>query len=520
MYTSDDEVNEFYDNYLSRTKETQKEFSINDATSIGLQPKNKGHCWICPLGCIYVPSQHPNIHKIHGCLEIIANTGFHPTFNKNYLTYRDDDPHNELTWYELSPKKIYALKSAKKIATFEILSTLEVISMNIVPPEVKTFVRLCNPKDHKYDSRTLYKAVDCKPDTRTLDKADSSRLKIKIERLSNKKAREELASLAYISICEPIFTGYSSQFDDPKNTHIHIYKEFKDKEARLLDFRKSCHSSKDCCFARTHPFWLISPNVVFLDGHHRDLEIFCNLQKMIGIVIRHPFFINQCAFKLSPDKLRSAFDTIDKIYELFKLSRNGIPLKFRKFLHQVFTNTPSHQVEDESISKAFQIAFGRRYNEKVCSVPLVVAVREKLNLYQSKYKYKHKHPLYLETDGVGLNEVIFPRPITREQHNVSAIKIQSKWRMFQSKDKAQFLCHQKHVATITTQPTWILFQANVCEHNYERLFQSLKYPNNKKQSIQENKNNNWIPFLDCYQAEIVQKFTSIIILSSPISIDE
>ena len=190
MYSSGNIDDGFYDNYLSRTNETQKEFSINDAISIGLKPKNKGHCWICPLGCIYVPSQHPNIHKIHGLLEIIDNIGFHSTFNKNYLTYRDDDPHNELTWYELSPEKIYALKSAEKIAIFEILSTLEVISMNIVPPEVKTFVRLCNPKDHKYDSRTLYEAVDCKPNSYILDKADSRRLKPKTKQLSNKKARK------------------------------------------------------------------------------------------------------------------------------------------------------------------------------------------------------------------------------------------------------------------------------------------------------------------------------------------
>ena len=173
MYISGNADDGFYDNYLSRTNETQKQFSINDAISIGLQPKNKEHCWICPLGCIYVPSQHPNICEINGLLEIIPNIGFHPTFNKNYRTYRDDDPHNKLTWYELSPEKIYALKSAGKIATFEILSTLEVISMNIVPPEVKIFVRLCNLKDHKYNSHTLYKAVDCKPNFRTLDKADS-----------------------------------------------------------------------------------------------------------------------------------------------------------------------------------------------------------------------------------------------------------------------------------------------------------------------------------------------------------
>ena len=280
-----------------------------------------------------------------------------------------------------------------------------------------------------------------------------------------------------------------------------------------MDFHKSCHPSKDCCFARSHPFWIIPPNVVFLDGHCRDIEIYCNLLKMIGTVIRHPFFINQCAFKLLPDKLRFAFDTIDKIYELFEFSRNGIPLKFRKFLRQIFTNTSPHQVEDESISKAFQIAFGRRYDEKVCSVPLAVAVREKPKFYRINLSH-------YKTDGVGLKKVIYPPPITREQHNVSATKIQSKWRIFQSKDKARSLRHQKHVATITTSPPWILFHANVSDHNYERFFQSLDYSINKKQSIQENVNNNWTPFLDCYQSEIVQKLTSIIISSSPISINE
>ena len=179
MYSSGGVNDDFYDNYLSRANKTQKEFFINDAISIGLQPKNKRHCWICPLGSIYVPSQHLNLGEIHSLLDIIANIGFHPIFNKNYCTYKNDDPHNELTWYELSLEKIHMLKSAEKIATFEILSTLEVISMNIVAPEVKTFVRLCNPEDHKYDSRTLYEAVNCKLNSRTLDKANSRRLKPK-----------------------------------------------------------------------------------------------------------------------------------------------------------------------------------------------------------------------------------------------------------------------------------------------------------------------------------------------------
>ena len=156
---------------------------------------------------VYIPSQQPNLGEIHSLLDIIANIGFHPIFNKNYCTYKNDDPHNELTWYELSPEKIHVLKSAAKIATFEILSTLKVISMNIVPPEVKTFVILCNPKDHKYNSRTLYEVVNCKLNSRTLDKADSRHLEPKIEQISNKNAYEELSSLVYISTFKLIFTG-------------------------------------------------------------------------------------------------------------------------------------------------------------------------------------------------------------------------------------------------------------------------------------------------------------------------
>ena len=230
-----------------------------------------------------------------------------------------------------------------------------------------------------------------------------------------------------------------------------------------MDFHKPCHSSNNCCFARNHSFWLISPDVVFIDGHSSNLEFFCNFFKIIGTVTRHPFFINQCAFKISPDILHLVnFDTIDKIYNLFNLSKNRIPLKFRKFLRQAFKNTSSHQDKDESISKAFQISFGRHYNEKVCSVPLAVAVHEKLEFYQSKYEYRLCNPLVKIGGVIGLVEIIYLRYITREEYNASATKIQSKWGWLQSKDKARSLCHQKHVATITIPLPWILFQENVC----------------------------------------------------------
>ena len=126
MYTSGNDNNGFYDDYLSRTNETWKEFSIADATSIGLQPKYKGHCWICPLGCIYVPSHHPNLLDIHSHLDIISNRGFHPIFKRKACTYNTKvDQVYKQTWFELSPEKIHELKSVSTIATFEILSILE-----------------------------------------------------------------------------------------------------------------------------------------------------------------------------------------------------------------------------------------------------------------------------------------------------------------------------------------------------------------------------------------------------------
>ena len=157
MYTSGDEVNGFYDDYLSRTNETKKEFSITDAISIGLQPKCKGLCWICPLGCIFVPSKHNcSIQEIHKKLSLIANRGIHPIFNRGPLHGANPTAETlQKIVFELSPDKIYSLKSATNNATSEILSTLEFISMNIIPPEVKTFVRLCDPKRITYNSCTL-----------------------------------------------------------------------------------------------------------------------------------------------------------------------------------------------------------------------------------------------------------------------------------------------------------------------------------------------------------------------------
>ena len=48
MYISTDDYDGFYKNYLSHSRlpfsETLREFSANDAISLGLLPKSEGHC--------------------------------------------------------------------------------------------------------------------------------------------------------------------------------------------------------------------------------------------------------------------------------------------------------------------------------------------------------------------------------------------------------------------------------------------------------------------------------------------
>ena len=157
MYTSSDDSDDgFFDNYISRGlcgtgPVNQQDFTILDALNIGIRPYScpKGHYWICPLGCLYVPCSHPDREKIQEELLIFANKGTH-------LLYIN------LSFFELSPMKIHALKSLSSSDEFsevgygkteiaeDIIDILKTLSMNHLPYEVKMFVKNCDITKHQY----------------------------------------------------------------------------------------------------------------------------------------------------------------------------------------------------------------------------------------------------------------------------------------------------------------------------------------------------------------------------------
>ena len=63
--------------------------------------------------------------------------------------------------------------------------------------------------------------------------------------------------------------------------------------------------------------------------------------KTIATATRHPIFINQCAFKLSPDKFRDKYATFEEFYDVLdNLTKNEIPFTVKMFLRQAFTTKP------------------------------------------------------------------------------------------------------------------------------------------------------------------------------------
>ena len=98
MYTSSDNDDDgYYDNYISRVLlcgtglVNQQDFTIQDAVNVGLRPNYKSNrkgCWICPLGCLYVPSSHSQKEEFHEALLKIANKGSHPIYvNLPFLNF-------------------------------------------------------------------------------------------------------------------------------------------------------------------------------------------------------------------------------------------------------------------------------------------------------------------------------------------------------------------------------------------------------------------------------------------------
>jgi len=139
-YTSLDDDDGYYDNYISRDlcgigPVNQQDFTIQDAVNIGRSPKHKskGHCWIYPLGCLYVSFSHPYLKFIQEKLLSSTNKGTHPIYTN-------------LLVFELSPIKIHAIKSLHSSDVWgdipeiveRIIHILETLSMNHLPRELKS----------------------------------------------------------------------------------------------------------------------------------------------------------------------------------------------------------------------------------------------------------------------------------------------------------------------------------------------------------------------------------------------
>ena len=191
-------------------------------------------------------------------MSLIANRGIHPIFNRGPLHGANTTAETlQKIVFELSPDKIYSLKSATNNATSEILSTLEFISMNIIPPKVKNFVRLCDPKRITYNSCTL----DTFPaDLREFKKKD---------KMSSAKACELLIDFANIKIICKYSLLPTDYMPSPldrifghKDPILHIYKEFDEEEAKLAGLLKFNLTT------RSSPYWIIPPNIIFIDGRH------------------------------------------------------------------------------------------------------------------------------------------------------------------------------------------------------------------------------------------------------------
>ena len=161
MYTSSDNNNDgYYDNYISRAllsdtgPVNQQDFTIQDAANIDLRPNyesDRRGCFIFPLGCLYVPTGHPQREEFHETLLTIANKGSHPIYVN-------------VTFFKLSPNKIHAIKSINTMENLidYIIHILHNISLNYLPHKVEMFVRNGDTTKHQYDQCTLLGSSDCR----------------------------------------------------------------------------------------------------------------------------------------------------------------------------------------------------------------------------------------------------------------------------------------------------------------------------------------------------------------------
>ena len=150
-----------------------------------MSPKSQGHCWICPLCCLFVPSYHTHHQKLRNKLLIFTNKGSHPVFYHQ-------------TVFELFLHKIHALKRTANNTVPSILTTLEGLSTNEVPPdhEVKLFDRLCNTTAHQY-KHCLTGSLS----------------------FVTHPTRYKLSKLGTLTLLDPIYTG--EEYPEEYNLHSH-----------------------------------------------------------------------------------------------------------------------------------------------------------------------------------------------------------------------------------------------------------------------------------------------------------
>ena len=319
MYSSgdDDTSDGFFDDYLLKGlcgsgPTTCRAFSIQDAINIGLTPKPKGHCWIYPLGFLTVPPCHPLRDQVQDLFLKFVNEGSHP-FYRNQI------------FFEISPHKIHELKSIRfKSSSINIaehlIRILESISMNILPQEVKLFVRICNNKKYHYNKCTLIGPLDAPPlGERAYDPSPVS-------------TPGDLAALGFLSYLEPVPT---EGFEDGSNNEDHgivfdkiepniannnnrgtyhddnlgatllrlrWHAEFNSNDAEFLGLHLQNESGDE----QDRPCWIYGPGMIYVDGNHSDLKLVCGLLINWCVLVKDPTYVTQCVFQLSTEKLRAS----------------------------------------------------------------------------------------------------------------------------------------------------------------------------------------------------------------------
>ena len=194
-----------------------------------MSSKSQGHGWICPLGCLFVPSRHPHHQKLCAKLLLFANKGSHPVFRLHQ------------TVFELCPHKIHGLKKTSKNEVSSILTTLEGLSINKVPPEVNLFVRLCDTTAHQYEH--------CLTDFSSL--------------LTHPR-RENLSELGALTLLDPIYTG--EEYLDKYSFHCHT-------DMDIVDAKRFYNVCPD--WNGENPYWVVPPNIFFVDGNCVEFELTC-----------------------------------------------------------------------------------------------------------------------------------------------------------------------------------------------------------------------------------------------------